>query len=136
MYSYLNSVEFTLSQHSGEGTGAARTVVDDFIDGEYVDGVDYESEGLRSGPSGAPAVNDPTPIAVNGRAQGYFANQGHVGRIGMHRMKKNDFGHGVVQADVKFSKGVDCWYFDVTIGTSSRRNHLQNGALDDLDMMT
>ena len=43
---------------------------------------------------------------------------------------------GVVQADGKISKGADCWYFDVTVGTSSLRNHLRNGALDDLDVMT
>jgi len=73
---------------------------------------------------------------VNGRAQGYFANHGNLGRIGMHRKKRNAFGHGVVQADGKISKGADCWYFDVTVGTSSLRNHLQNGALDDLDVMT
>jgi len=48
----------------------------------------------------------------------------------------NDFGHGVVQADGKFLKDVDCWYFEVTVGTSSLRNHLQNRALDDLDVMT
>jgi hypothetical protein len=30
--------------------------VDDFIDGEYTDGLDDESEGLRSGPTGAPVV--------------------------------------------------------------------------------
>ena len=52
-------------------------------------------------------VNDPTPIAVNGRAQGYFENQVHLGRIGMHRMKGNAFGHDVVQAVGKISKGVD-----------------------------
>ena len=39
------SVEFTQSQHSGEGIGANRSVVDDFIDGEYTGGVDDESEG-------------------------------------------------------------------------------------------
>ena len=71
-------------------------MVDDFIDGEYANGVDDESEGLRSDPSGAPAVNDSTSIAVNGRAQGYFENQGRLGRIDMHRMKRNAFGHGVV----------------------------------------
>jgi hypothetical protein len=32
-------------------------------------------------------VNDPTPIVVNGRAQGYFANHGSLGRIGMHRRR-------------------------------------------------
>ena len=42
----------------------------------------------------------------------------------------------MVQADRKFSKGADCWYFDVNVGTSSLRNYLQNGALDDLDLMT
>ena len=42
----------------------------------------------------------------------------------------------MVQADGKLSKGGDCWYFDVNVGTSSLRNHLQNGALDDLDLMT
>jgi hypothetical protein len=77
-------------------------------------------------------VNDPTPIAVNGRAQGYFENQVHLGRIGMHRMKGNAFGHDVVQAVGKISKGVDCWYFGVTVGTRSLRNHLQNGALDNM----
>jgi hypothetical protein len=81
-------------------------------------------------------VNDPIPIAVNGRAQGYFANHGNLGRIGMHRKKRNAFGHGVVQANGKISKGADCWYFDITVGTSSFKNHLQNGALDDLDLMT
>jgi hypothetical protein len=75
------------------------TVIDDFIDGEYTDGVDDESEDLRSGPTGAPVVNDPSSIAVYGRAQGYFVNQGSLGRIGMHRKKRNAFGHGVVQAD-------------------------------------
>jgi hypothetical protein len=54
----------------------------------------------------------------------------------MHQIKRNAFGHGVVQADGKFSKGADCCYFDVTVGTSSLRNHLQNGVLDDLGMMT
>ena len=58
-----------------------------------------ESEGLRSGPTGAPVVNNPTPVVVNGRAQGYFVNQGRVGRIGIHRSKRNAFGHSVVQAD-------------------------------------
>ena len=53
----------------------------------------------------------------------------------MQRKKRNALGHGVVQADGKISKGADCWYFDVTVGTSSLRNHLQNGALDDLDLM-
>ena len=81
-----------------------------------------ESEGLRSGPTGAPEVNDPTPVVVNGRAQGYFVNQDSLGRIGMHRSKRNAFGHGVVQADGKHSKGADCWYFDVTVATSSLRN--------------
>ena len=81
-------------------------------------------------------VNVPTPIAVNGRAQGYFANQGRVDRIGMRRRKRNAFGHGVVQADGKFSMGADCWYFDVTVGPSTFRNKFQNGALDYLDMMT
>ena len=52
-------------------------------------------------------VNDPIPIAVNGRAQGYFANHGNLGRIGMHRKKRNAFGHGMVEADSKFSK--DKW---------------------------
>ena len=113
--SYPNSVEFTQSQQSVERTGAPRLVVDDFIDGEYADGVDNESEGLRSGPTGAPVVNDPTHVAVNGRAQGYFANQGSLSRIGMHRKKENTFGYGVVQADGKLSKGGDCWYFDVTV---------------------
>jgi hypothetical protein len=42
----------------------------------------------------------------------------------------------VLQVDGKFPKGADCWYFDVNVGTSSLRNHLQNGALDYLDMMT
>ena len=50
--------------------------------------------------------------------------------------EENAFGHGAVQADGKISKAADCWYFDVTVGTSSLRNHLQNGALDDLDMIT
>ena len=54
----------------------------------------------------------------------------------MHRMKRNAFGHGVVHADGNFSKRVNCWYFDVPVGTSSLRNNLQNGALDNLDMMT
>jgi hypothetical protein len=54
----------------------------------------------------------------------------------MHRKKRSTFGHGVVQADGKISKGADCWYFDVTVGNSSLRNCLQNGALDDLDVMT
>ena len=89
-----------------------------------MEGVDDESEDLRSGPSGAPVVNDPTPVAVNGRAQGYFANQGGLSRIGMYRKKRNALGHGVVQSDDKLSKGVDCWYFDVSVGTSSLRNHL------------
>ena len=62
-----------------------------FIDGEYADGVDDESEGLRSGPIGAPVVNDPTPVAVNGWTQSYFANQGSLSRIGMHRKKKTAF---------------------------------------------
>jgi hypothetical protein len=31
---------------------------------------------------------------------------------------------------------VDYWCFDVTVGTSSLRNHLQNSALDDLDLLT
>ncbi len=114
MSSHANSVEFAQSQQSVEGIGATRSAVDDFIDGEYADGVDDESEGLRSGSTGAPVVNDSTPVAVNGRAQGYFANQVSVGRIGTHRVKKNAFGHGVVQADGKlFSKGADCWYFDI-----------------------
>ena len=128
MASHSISVEFTQSQQSVEGIGAARSAANDFIDGE--------SEGLRRGPTVAPMVNDPTPIVVNGRAQGYFANHGSLGRIGMHRKKRNAFGHGVVQADGKISKGADCWYFDVTVGTSSLRNHLQNGALDDLDVTT
>ena len=34
-----------------------------------------------------------------------------------------------------WSINVYCWYFDVTVGTSSLRNHLQNGALNDLDVM-
>ena len=136
MASLSNSVEFTQSQQSVEGIGDARSEVEDFIDGEYADGLDDESEGLRSEPTGAPEVIVPTPIVVNGRAQGYFANHGNLGRIGMHRKKRNAFGHGVVQADGKISKGADCWYFDVTVGTSSLRNHLQNGALDDLDVMT
>ena len=59
-----------------------------------------------------------------------------LGRIGMHRMKRNAFGHGVVRVDSKFSKAADYWYFDVTVGTSSLKNHLQNVALDDLDLMT
>ncbi len=42
----------------------------------------------------------------------------------------------MAQADGKLSKGADCWYFDVAVGTRSLRNHLQNGALDDLDLMT
>jgi hypothetical protein len=42
----------------------------------------------------------------------------------MHRMKGNAFGHDVVQADDKISKGADCWYLDDTVGTSSLRNHL------------
>ena len=33
-------------QQSVEGIGAARSAVDGFIDGEYADGVDDESEGL------------------------------------------------------------------------------------------
>ena len=56
--------------------------MEDFIDGEYADGLDDESEGLRSDPTGAPEVIDPTPIVVNGRAQSYFANHGNLGRIG------------------------------------------------------
>jgi hypothetical protein len=83
--------------------------VNDVIDGEYADGVDDESEGLRSGPTGAPVVNDPAPVTVNGRTQNYFTNQGCLGSIGMHRMERNVFGHDVVQADGKFSKGADCW---------------------------
>ena len=51
----------------------------------------------------------------------------------MHRKKKNAVGHHVVQADGKLSKGGVCWYFNVTVGTSSLKHHLQNGALDDLD---
>ena len=136
MASHSNSVEFTQFQQSVEGIGASRQAVDDFIDGEYADGLDDESEGLRSGPAGAPVVNDPTPVAVNGRAQGYFANHGNLGRIGMHSKKRNAFGHGVVQADSKLSKGADCWYFDVTVGTSSLGSHLQNGALGDFGLMT
>ncbi len=52
-------------------------------------------------------VINSTTIAVNGMAQDNFENQGRIGRIGMHRMKKNAFGHGVVQANCKFSKGAD-----------------------------
>jgi hypothetical protein len=37
-------------------------------------------------------------------------------------------------ADGKLSKGVDCWYFDVTVEASSLRNHLRNDVLDDLDL--
>ena len=36
--------------------------MEDFIDGEYADGLDDESEGLRSDPTGAPEVIDPTPM--------------------------------------------------------------------------
>ena len=68
-------------------------------------------------------ANDPTHVVVYGRARGYFANQGRVGRISMPRIKRNAFGHGVVQADGKISKGADCCYFDVTVRTSSLRNH-------------
>ena len=57
--------------------------VDDFIDGEYADGVDDESEGLRSAPPWTPAVNNSTHVAVNRRVQGYFANQVDVDEIGM-----------------------------------------------------
>ena len=42
-YSHSNSVEFTQSQQSVGGTRAPRTVVNDFIDGEYADGLDDES---------------------------------------------------------------------------------------------
>ena len=49
MVSHSNSFELTQSQQSVEETGATRSVVDDFIDGEYADGLDDESEGLRSG---------------------------------------------------------------------------------------
>ena len=38
--------------------------------------------------------------------------------------------------DGKLSKDGISWYFDVTVGTSSLKHHLQNGALDDLDKMT
>jgi hypothetical protein len=40
MASHSISVEFTQSQQSVEGIGAARSAVDDFIDGEYADGLD------------------------------------------------------------------------------------------------
>ena len=123
--SHSISVEFTQSQQSVEGIGAARSAVDDFIDGEYADGLGDESDGLRSGPTRAPVVNDPTPTAVNGRAQGYFENHSSLGRIGMHRKKRNAFGHGVVHADSKISEGADCLYFDVTVGTRRcRKVHL------------
>jgi len=72
MVSQSNSFEFTQSQQSVEAIEASRTAVYDTIDGEYVDEVDDESKGLRSGPTGTSVVNDPTPVAVNGRAQGYF----------------------------------------------------------------
>jgi hypothetical protein len=57
MVSHSNSVEFTQSQQSIEGIEASRTAVDGFIDGEYADGVDDESKGLRTGPTGTPVVN-------------------------------------------------------------------------------
>jgi hypothetical protein len=46
MASHCTSFEFSQSQQSVEGIGAARSAVDGFIDGEYADGVDDESEGL------------------------------------------------------------------------------------------
>jgi hypothetical protein len=59
-----------------------------------------------------------------------------VGRIGLHSLKSNAFGHGVVQTDGKLSKGADFWYFAFTAGNSSLKNHLQNRSIDDLDIMT
>ena len=85
MVSHSISFALTRSQQYVEGTEASRTSVDSFIDGEYAGGLDDESEVLRGGPSGTPAVDDPTPLALNRKAREYMLDQGLLGRLGMHR---------------------------------------------------